>query len=261
MRSQIPLVIGNWKLNPASLSDAKALFLDIRKGLRRAQQKTEVLIAPPFPYLSELQRLSPSGRIGLAAQDVHPAATGAFTGEVSLPMLKSVGVSGVIIGHSERRAAGETDEMVAEKTQAVLKGQSLAIVCVGETKRDSQGHYFNVVESQLKALFSLVTPNQLSRLVIAYEPIWAIGTGNTATAEDAHEMKMFIQKIVADRFNRQAIKKIRILYGGSVKKDNAEELLAGSQVDGFLVGGASLKAKEFISIIASAETYAKSSAS
>ena len=254
------LVIGNWKMNPATLGRAQQLFLDIRKGLGRRKSSVKVVVAPPFPFISEMERLAPSKRIELAAQDMFFEATGAYTGEVSLPMLKSVGVSYVIVGHSERRARGETDEDIYHDVQMLLKHKTTAIICVGEKKRDQQGNYFGVVEAQLRAALRDVTSAQLKNVVIAYEPVWAIGTGDNATPEDAHEMKLFIQKLIADRFSRRAVDRVRIIYGGSVKKSNAEELLIGGAVDGFLIGGASLRASDFISIVNSAEQYAKQKA-
>lgn len=255
MKSHTPLIIGNWKMNPTSLSAAKKLFVAVRSGLGRKRLDVDIAIAPPFPYLSEMQRLSPSGRIALAAQDVFFEASGAHTGEVSLPMLKSVGVTAVIIGHSERRARGESDEELYKDLTAVSKSNVTAVVCVGETKRDTQGHYFSAVERQLCAILSAVPKAKLSRLVIAYEPVWAIGTGKHATSEDVHEMKLFIQKVIADTFGRPSVAKVRILYGGSVKKQNAASLLRDSGVDGFLVGGASLKPAEFVSIVNTAHEY------
>lgn len=249
------LIVGNWKMNPATIGQARKLFLSARKELGRKKLRTEVAVAPPFPFIVELQRLSPSQRIRLAAQDVHFERTGAHTGEVSLPMLKSVGVSAVIVGHSERRAAGESDDEIYQDMQAIFKSNVTAIVCVGETKRDTQGHYFTFVENQLRSALKNLPKTKLRQLVIAYEPVWAIGTGKVATPEDVHEMKLFIQKVIADRFGRAAIPKVRILYGGSVKKKNAKELLTTGQVDGFLIGGASLKPKEFGGIIQIAESH------
>ena len=252
-----PLVVGNWKMNPATIGQARKLFLDTRRAIGRRKLETQIAIAPPFPFLSEMRRLSPSQRIELAAQDVFFESIGAYTGEVSLPMLKSVGVTAVIVGHSERRAAGETDEEIYKDIQAIFKSGVTAIVCVGEKVRDSHGNYFGVVEAQLRSALRDVPKTKLRQLVIAYEPVWAIGTGKHATPEDVYEMKLFIQKIIADVFGRPALAKVRILYGGSVNKKNAQDLLAVGGVDGFLVGGASLKPKEFASIIHIAEEYAK----
>jgi triosephosphate isomerase len=252
-----PLVIGNWKMNPATLGKARKLFLDTRKEIGRKKLITQIAVAPPFPFLSEMQRLSPSQRIGLSAQDVFFESIGAHTGEVSIPMLKSVGVTSVIIGHSERRASGESDEEIYKDIQSVFKTGVTAIICVGEKARDEHGNYFGIVEAQLRSALRDVPKSKLSQLVVAYEPVWAIGTGTHATAEDVHEMKLFIQKVIADQFGRNAIRKVRVLYGGSVKKENALDLLQVGQVDGFLVGGASLKPTEFAGIIHIADAYAK----
>lgn len=242
--------MGNWKMNPATLGKAEKLFLDIRKGMgRKRDESVEVVIAAPYPYIATLEQMSPSQRIGLGAQDIFYEAGGAHTGEVSATMLKSVGVSYVIVGHSERRARGENDEEVYQDVQAVLSNKLKVVLCVGEKERDSAGNYFGVVEAQLRAALAGVSEKDLKRIVIAYEPIWAIGTGKTATPEDAEEMRLFIQKILVGHFNRSAAEKVRVLYGGSVNKTNAKELLEGTQVSGFLIGGASLKASEFVNII------------
>lgn len=254
-RKHVPIVVGNWKMNPSTVSSAKELFLGIRKGLGRNRHKVETIIAPPFPFISEMERLSPSKRIGLAAQDVFFEPSGAFTGEVSISMLKSVGVSHIIIGHSERRKLGETDKEIYADTLATIKSGMTAIVCVGEKKRDSNGDYFNVVEKQIHSAIKDVPKSKIKHLIVAYEPIWAIGTGKTATPDDILEMKLFIQKVLADNLGRKAIGSIDILYGGSVNKKNAEEILKISDVSGFLVGGASLRAAEFVEIIKIASAY------
>ena len=257
-KRHIPLVVGNWKMNPSSLGVAKKLFLDIRKGLGKKKLKTYVAIAAPALFISELEKLSPSQRIKLSAQDVFFETGGSYTGEISLAMLKSVGVVSVIIGHSERRALGDTNEEIQKNTLATIKNNMTAIVCIGEKSRDAQGNYFTEVETQLRSVLASVPKTKLSQLVLAYEPVWAIGTGNHATAEDVHEMKLFIMKVLSDVFGRSAVHKVRILYGGSVNAKNAQELLEVGNVDGFLVGGASLKASEFSEIIKTAEIYATS---
>jgi len=251
-----PLVVGNWKMNPDTVGKAKKLFLELRKHVNRKMLKTFVAVAPPAPYLSELERLSPSQRIKLVAQDIFYEKEGAFTGEVSASMLRSVGVEAVIVGHSERRALGDTLEAVHKDLLSALASKLTVILCVGETNRDSQGNYFIAIEEQLRTALKDVPKSQLPRLVIAYEPVWAIGTGKTATPEDVQEMRLFITKVLADRFGRPSLNVIRIIYGGSVNAKNAEGLMAVGQVDGFLVGGASLNADEFISIIKTAENYA-----
>jgi triosephosphate isomerase len=256
-KAHTPLIIGNWKLNPTTLGHAKRLFLDIRKGIGRRKRDVTIMVAPPFPFISEMERLSPSQRIGLAAQDVFFENTGAYTGEVSVPMLKSVGVTAIIAGHSERRARGESDEEIYRDIQSILDARLTAIICVGERARDKEGNYFSVVEAQLRAALRDVTKRQLRYVVIAYEPVWAIGTGKTATPKDAEEMKLFIQKLLTDRFGRSAARSVRILYGGSVKPGNTLPLLEDGTVDGFLVGGSSLRASDFVGIINHATTYAK----
>lgn len=251
-----PLVIGNWKANPTTIDRAKKLFIAVRKKARTFSD-VEVVVAPPFPFLPDVNKLSPSGRICVGAQEVFQEMGGAYTGEVSLSMLQSVGVRYVIIGHSERRKMGVTDELVAKKVALVLKHKLTAVVCVGEIKRDKNGDYLDFVKAEVKQILKATEANQLKNLVIAYEPIWAIGTGKTASAQDAYEMKLFIQKVITDMLDRKAAAKVRVIYGGSVKKHNAQELLQDGMVDGFLIGGASLKAEDFCSIIKTASEQVK----
>jgi len=197
-----------------------------------------------------------TSRATLCAQDVSSEEMGAHTGEVSTAMLKSLSVTHVIVGHSERRAMGEGDAVIAQKVERIHKSGLIAVACIGEKNRDIEGNYFNEVESQLQAILRTLTPRFASKLIIAYEPIWAIGTGKNATAEDVQEMKLFIQKVIADSMGRSVVAKIRIIYGGSVTSDNAENLLEVGGADGFLVGGASLKALDFAAIVKTADNYA-----
>jgi triosephosphate isomerase (TIM) len=252
-----PLIIGNWKMNPSTLSASKALLADVRKLVRSKTLSVEVMVAPPFPFIAEVGRLSPSGRVGVVAQTMHPEPLGAFTGEVSAPMLKSLGVLGVIVGHSERRAMGMTDTVVNKILLAALKAQLVPILCVGETVRDTRGDFYDVIESQLRAALAEVPKTKLKDVVIAYEPIWAIGTGNTATPDDVLEMKLFIQKTLINLYDRSVVPKVRILYGGSVNAKNVEALMMTAQPDGFLVGGASLKPEDFYTIINITAHYAQ----
>lgn len=245
-----PLIVGNWKLNPETSAAAKTLFVDVRKKLKK-DAPVQVVVAPPFPFIADLMRLSPAGRLLVAAQTMSAERSGAFTGEVSAGMLTSFGVRHVIVGHSERRALGETDGDVNRKVLAALAHKMTPIVCIGETERDERGTFFNVIETQLRALSEGVTAKQISQVVIAYEPIWAIGTGRTATAEDVQEMQLFIVTVLTKIYDRLAAKRVRIIYGGSVKPDNAQILHSGGGMDGFLVGGASLVAEDFISIVRS----------
>ena len=244
-------------MNPDTIGKAKKIFLEVRKHVSRKSLTTYVAVAPPAPYLSELERLSPSQRVKLVAQDMFYEKEGAYTGEISLAMLKSVGVEAVIIGHSERRALGDTHEEIRKNVAAALAAKLTAILCVGETKRDSQGNYFTFVEEQLRHALSGVPKAKLKQLVVAYEPVWAIGTGKNATPEDVQEMQLFITKVLVDIFGRTAANSVRIMYGGSVKAKNADELITVGNVDGFLVGGASLDPDEFISIIKIVESHVK----
>ncbi len=243
-----PLVIGNWKMNPQTKTLSVKLAERLKKDLLQVTG-VEVVVAPPFVYLDSVSASKNSSKaFGMGAQDVHHAKLGAFTGEVSLSMLQSFGVTHVIIGHSERRRAGESDEAVNQKITAVLKAGLTGVVCVGEEKRDHGAHYLSFIEIQIRKALVKVPRAKLGQVVIAYEPIWAIGTGDTATVEDVHEMKLFIEKTLSDLYGRNFAQKVRILYGGSVNGKNAHELFTQGMVDGFLVGGASLHADEFTQI-------------
>jgi triosephosphate isomerase len=202
-------------------------------------------------YLSDVGKKVAKGPVSLGAQDVYEKNIGAHTGEISGLQLKDLGVEFVIIGHSERRANGETDEAVLAKTQMTLKHRLTPIVCVGERERDENGNFFTFVESQLRSLARGLTATQIKKVVIAYEPIWAIGTGKTATANDVKEMQLFIESVLTKLYDRRVAKSVRLLYGGSVKPHNSEELHQEGGMNGFLVGGASLKADDFTAIIKS----------
>lgn len=243
MKRTVPLVVGNWKLHPTTLTEATELAAAVAKNTKT--EEPYVAVAPPFPYLLEVKKKIQKRPIMLGAQDVYEQAVGPFTGEVSVTQLKDLGATFVIIGHSERRAMGETDEQVRAKTDLVLKHRLTPIVCIGERERDEQGNFYSFIERQLHMLVDGLKPAELKRLVIAYEPIWAIGTGNTATADDVKEMQLFIETSLTKRFGRAAAQAVRLLYGGSVKPHNAAELHHEGGMDGFLVGGASLKASDF----------------
>ena len=241
------LVIGNWKLNPGTNTEAKTLFAAVRKAVPK-DTEAKVVVAPPFLFIPEVARAK-SKNILLGAQDVAFEERGALTGEVGPNMLASFGVEYVIIGHSERRAMGETDAQVNKKIVASLKRKLVPVVCIGEKRRDTQGQFYNEIAAQIKALSEGLTPLQLPKVVIAYEPIWAIGTGATATAEDVKEMQLFIVSTLTKLFDRKTAEKVRLIYGGSVKESNAKELHQSGGMSGFLVGGASLQASEFAAII------------
>lgn len=248
MKQTVPLIVGNWKMNPTTQSDASLLAAAVAKSQKK-MSGVQVVVAPPFPYLIEVGKKISKGSLTLAAQDVHTQPLGPFTGEVSILQLKDMRVQYVIVGHSERRAMGETDELVREKVQVVLRHQLTPIVCIGERERDEQGNFFTFIERQLRSLAEVLPAAAVKKVIIAYEPIWAIGTGNTATVDDVKEMQLFIETVLTKLYDRPTAKKVRVLYGGSVRPDNAGELHQKGDMDGFLVGGASLKADDFAAII------------
>jgi len=247
MKHKRALVIGNWKLNPGTKAEAKTLFSNIKKGLKKDQDVT-VVVTPPFLFIPEVEKLA-NAQLILGAQDAHYEERGAITGEIGPAMLADYGVQYVIVGHSERRALGETDIQVNKKVHALLKRKLTPVVCIGESNRDGQGQFFNHLAAQIKALTTGLIPAQLTKVVIAYEPIWAIGTGKTATPEDVKEIQIFIVSTLTKLFDRKTAEKVQLIYGGSVKESNAESLYKNSGMTGFLVGGASLEAAQFISII------------
>jgi len=247
----VPLVIGNWKMNPHTRALSIKLGSELKKKIAKIRN-VEIVIAPPFVYLDGVEKTRGSNKtFFLGAQDVHYEKLGAYTGSISIPMLQEFGVTHVIVGHSERRKVGETDESVNQKLVALIKVGVTAVVCVGEEKRDHGAHYLSHIEMQVRKALATIPRSKLNQVVIAYEPIWAIGTGNTATVEDVHEMKLFIEKILSDLYGRNYAQKVRILYGGSVNRKNAQELYTHGMVHGFLIGGASLDAEEFTQIISS----------
>jgi len=249
MKKSNPLIAGNWKLNPVTQSDAVALAAAVVQKTKKIEN-VHIAIAPPYPYLIPVEKKINKSAVALCAQDVSTANMGAFTGEVSILQLKDIGTEFIILGHSERRAMGEKDESIREKILLTLKHRMTPIVCIGEKKRDEKGDYLSFVEAQLTSLAHEVTAVQIKKVVIAYEPIWAIGTGKTATVEDVKEMQIFIESVLAKLYDRKTAKDVRLLYGGSVKPRNAAQLQAGGGMNGFLVGGASLKAEDFADLIA-----------
>ncbi len=251
--SRTPLIAGNWKLHK-TVGESVELARAVLHRLDR-RSPTEVVVAPVYTALYAVhQALGEASRVGLAAQDVYWEDQGAFTGEVSAPLLKDVGCTYVIVGHSERRQLfGEQDDTVRRKVGAVLSHGLSAIVCIGETLEQREaGQTEPVVLGQLDAALSGLGASGLGPVVIAYEPVWAIGTGRTAKPADAQAVHAAIRARVRERFDARAADTLRILYGGSVKPDNARELLAQPDVDGALVGGASLTADGFLAIVEAA---------
>ncbi len=245
--ARTPFVCGNWKMHE-TIAEAVALVKELHEGMAGVAG-VQVAVAPPFTAIHAVAR-SDRGRIEVAAQNVHWEAKGAFTGEVSAPMLAEAGCVHCIVGHSERRQLfGETDEMVRRKAGALLAAGIRPIVCVGETLAEREsGRTLDVVARQVRAALAGLAA-QVSAITIAYEPVWAIGTGKTATAAQAQEVHAAIRSILRELCGSSAAEAVRILYGGSVKPENAAELMSQPDVDGALVGGASLKAKDFLAIV------------
>ena len=244
-----PIIVGNWKLNKTS-QEAVSLIKSLRVQLDHVTD-VDIAVCPVFTALSAVKSALQGSSIGLGAQDLYWDDEGAFTGEVSAPLLKAEGVQYVIIGHSERRQFfHESNEAVNKKIRAALKHGLTPIVCVGETLSEREANKtFHVNEEQIKKSLSGFNPEELAKLVIAYEPLWAIGTGKTATAAQAQEVHQFIRGLLAKISNDKIAKSVRIQYGGSVKPENTTELMSQADIDGALVGGASLKSECFIQIV------------
>ena len=247
--ARTPVVVGNWKMY-GSLRETATLVNGIRRECGEAEG-VEVGICPPFPYLADAHDLLENTSIRLGGQNCHAEPKGAFTGEVSAAMLRDVGCTYVILGHSERRhGLGETDAVVNKKIRAALAAGLTPIVCIGELLAEREaGQTLGVVERQIQGSLQGLPPDDVARLVIAYEPVWAIGTGKTATPAQAQEVHAAVRGLIEKVAGRPVAQGIRIQYGGSVKADNVDELMAQPDLDGALVGGASLDAASFNRIV------------
>lgn len=251
------LVAGNWKMN-TNRASGEALAGALAENAAVSEEGVEVLVCPPYPYLAAIaDRIANSG-VELGAQDVYFEDNGAFTGEVSVEMLKDVSCKYVIVGHSERRhVIGETDEIINKKVKAAIAGGLQVVLCVGELLSEREaGNTETVLDRQMAGGLADITEDDAKNVVIAYEPVWAIGTGVTATPDQAESAHEHLRNWVAKHYNPAFSEQLRILYGGSVKADNAETLLSQPNVDGALVGGASLKADLFVPIIDAARKLA-----
>jgi len=248
MRKKI--IAGNWKMFN-DINGTVKLISDIKNGLNGENSKALIIICPPFTNLETASTLIKGSAIKLGAQNMYYEENGAFTGEISPSMLKSVGVEYVILGHSERRTIfGETDQLINRKIKAAIKNGLKPIFCIGEslTEREN-GITFKVIETQIKNGLEGLNEQELVNLIVAYEPIWAIGTGKTATPEQAQEVHKFIRELIAKVISAAFANEIVIQYGGSVKPENAKELLSQPDIDGALVGGACLKSDSFLKIV------------
>ena len=240
------IVAGNWKMN-ASKESVNTLIEGILSGMNEAS--SEVIVCAPFPYLSQVESLIQGSSLMLGAQNLNVNSAGAYTGEVSADMIKDFGAQHVIVGHSERRSLyGETNAIVAEKTKAAIDAGLTPLLCVGESLEDREsGNTEAIVEEQINAVVDLIGIESFDQVIIAYEPVWAIGTGLTASPEQAQAVHLFIRNLLADNSEKIA-KRTPILYGGSMNAGNAADLISCSDIDGGLIGGAALKADDFLQI-------------
>ncbi len=246
MKKTKKLVVGNWKMNPGSLGEAKAITNEVKRALKNIK-KTQVVVCPPYVYLSSLANVKKNS-VFLGAQNANQEISGSFTGEVSVSQLPEFNVSFVIVGHSERRKMGESDEVVNKKVRGVVGEGMTAIVCIGESLRDVHGEYFSFIKQQIISALKDVPKKLLGNVVIAYEPLWAIGAKEAMSPEALQEMSIFIKKVLKDLCGILS-ESIRILYGGSVDKVNADRLVHEGNVSGLLIGRESIKAKNFVEII------------
>lgn len=247
------LIIANFKTNPSSLKEAIKLTKEIIKNLKTLK-KTNLIICPPFVYFSELKKLARKFKLG--AQNVFYKDNGAFTGEIGVDILKDFKIEYVILGHSERRELGETNQDINKKIKN-LPFSIIPILCIGERQRDENHEYLNFVQTQIEECLEGINKRVLENLIIAYEPIWAIGKDaiREATALEFREMKIFIKKILTLKFGAKNVSKVRIIYGGSVNENNVIDFVKEGESDGFLVGRASLDAKKFVQIINNVENF------
>ncbi|XOD68077.1 MAG: triose-phosphate isomerase [Flavobacteriales bacterium Tduv] len=250
MRKKI--IVGNWKMHH-TLEETQSFIQDFLKIYTTHQSQSEIIIAPAYPFLHIALQMCKNSPLHIAAQNMHEADQGAYTGEVSAAMLRSIGVRKVILGHSERRKYFfEIDEILARKVTQALKHELEIIFCIGETltQRNREQH-FDTIKTQLEKKILSLSPQELQSVIIAYEPIWAIGTEQTATPDQTQEMHAYIRQIFSDKYGKDIASELRILYGGSVKPTNSQMIFYQKDIDGGLIGGASLKPDDFIEIIRS----------
>lgn len=246
------LIVANWKMNPETLEEAKAIVGEVSKKSKKFKS-AKIVLCPPFIYLSEVERMVSSHKnISLGAQDIFIGEGASHTGEISPEMLKSTGTKYIIVGHSEKRALQDTDEIVHEKLFGALKNNFKVILCVGEKERGDHAGQYHEMKGQLESAFFKLPKNLIKNVIIAYEPVWAIGKSEKEAMkpEELHEMAIFIKKIASDVLGAKYVEKLQILYGGSVTKNNAKEIIEKGNVNGLLVGRESLKTENFLELIA-----------
>jgi len=236
-------------MEPRTATEARSLFLSIKKQSIRVK-KTTIVVCPPTIFLGDIQAAHSGKKISTGSQDVFWEKNGAFTGEISIDQLIDSDVAYVIVGHSERRALGDTNEIVVQKLHTVVDAKLTPILCIGEKVRDEDGEYLSFIREQIESALKDVPHNKIKNIIIAYEPIWAIGKGDSSMGpKEMHETSLYIHKILVSMFDKKIASGVAVLYGGSVERGNAEELIKDGEVSGFLVGHASLHADHFIDIV------------
>ncbi len=242
------IVVGNWKMNPTSVEEARRIYRSVNNTAKKLTS-TDVVVCPPFVYSKLFLSKNNKNPVLVGSQDSFMEDQGSYTGEVSPLMLKDLGISYVIVGHSERRARGETDELVSKKIQAVLESGMSPILCIGEKERDAGGNYLHFIKDQIKNSLNKVSKKYINKLVIAYEPLWAIGAKEAMNTSDIHEMTLFIKKVLSDIYGHSEALSTKILYGGSVNFRNATDIIVSGQVNGLLVGRESINSAGFVELL------------
>ncbi len=250
MKKAKKIIVGNWKMNPVTSEEAVKIVSTITREII-SSKNVEAVICPSFLHLPLVARYNKKKKIILGAQNIFQDQKGSFTGEVSIDMVKDAGVKYVIVGHSERRKLGETDEIVNKKVHLVLAAELIPIICIGEEKRDDEGHYLGFIKNQIQQALRRVGPSQLTSIIFAYEPIFAIGAAEAMKSNDVHGMTIFIKRTIMELYKIKAVT-IPILYGGAVDPTNAHSILTIGDADGLLIGRQSLDAKSFLDILTSA---------
>ncbi|MFZ2523312.1 MAG: triose-phosphate isomerase [Minisyncoccia bacterium] len=246
MKKAKKLVVGNWKMYPERLEDAKKIVADVRRVMTKVR-KTNVVLCPPFVYTPIFSGIK-KGNLHLGTQDTNAKAAGSLTGEVSVSQIEQFNVDYVIVGHSERRKMGETDAVINEKVRAVIDYGMTAILCVGEQSRDHNGDYLGVIKNQISNCLNGIEKKFLGQVVVAYEPVWTIGAKEAMSSRDVHEMSIYIKKVLRDIFGDPS-SMVLVLYGGAVDKFNTESIVRDGDVSGLLIGRQSLESKDFVEII------------
>lgn len=255
MKKKRKLLVGNWKMNPQTLEEAKKLFSGIKKQ-SQSLLHTDIVLCPPHLFVSDVVKINKQKIISVGVQNVYFESAGAFTGEIGPIMAREIGCSYTLVGHSERRTRGESDEVVGKKVKLALSEGLKVILCIGEKERDSEGNYLGFIIEQLKHSLLDVSKNDLDNLIVAYEPVWAIGKTDAEAmkGKDMHEMSIFIRRTLGELFNSVDVSGVKILYGGSVSSNNTADLVGNGEVDGLLVGRQSLAVSSFMEIAGIVDT-------